>query len=471
MPETVNISAKIDGARCTVIGLGISNIPLIDYLLSKNAAKITVCDKNKSVPDSEHISRFAKAGVEFVCGDNYLDGIEADIIFRSPGVRPWEDGIKKACDNGAILSSEMELFFELCPCRIIAVTGSDGKTTTTTLINLLLTEEFKKSGDTRHVFVGGNIGAPLLPRLEQMKHDDIAVVELSSFQLYTMKRSPDIAVITNLAPNHLDWHSDFEDYCQAKYNIFAHDNCKKLITNAANGTTSRLGAVCKAPITWFSSDKDKTPDNCYTVDSGEIVHICKSHKEPILKVSDIKIKGKHNIENYMAAIAALEGIVCTDTVKRVATSFGGVEHRIEFVREIGGVKYYNSSIDSSPSRTIAALNSFDEPLTVICCGRDKHVPFFEMADELCIKADTVILTGELAPQLKEAISVSKNYSQGHPSVIEAKDLAHAVALAKNHTPQHHSVLLSPGGTSFDCYKNFEERGRHFKELVNALDKE
>ncbi len=466
MPEQIKVSSRIGGASCAVIGLGISNIPLVDYLISHGAEKIKVHDRNAPDTTQEHIQRFLAAGVEFICGEHYLDKIDADIIFRSPGVRPWEHGIADACGRGATLTSEMELFFELCPCPIIAITGSDGKTTTTTLTHLLLKREFERTDADRAVFVGGNIGQPLLPRICEIRERDIVVVELSSFQLYTMKKSPEIAVITNLSPNHLDWHTDLDDYYTAKHNIFKANDCKRLITNHDNEVTSKLSDICRVPISWFSHEKHDTPDGIsYFEKDGYITRRQNGTDTPILKISDIKIRGRHNIENYMAAIAATDTLVSPDTVGEVAREFGGVEHRIEFVREINGVKYYNSSIDSSPSRSIAALRSFDEPLVVICCGRDKHVPFGDMADELCKRADTVVLWGELAEQLYSAITSSPKYKENSPKLLRAKDMEEAVKLAQDEAKAPQSVLLSPGGTSFDAYKNFEMRGKHFKQIV------
>lgn len=470
MPVYSEIHNRICGASCAVIGLGISNIPLVDYLLSHGAKSITVRDKNQQSDSLKHIRRFKEAGVNFKCGDDYLKELNEDILFRSPGIRPWEKEISEACQRGALLSSEMELFFELCPCKIIGITGSDGKTTTTTLTSLIAKEEFSKSDFKRNVFVGGNIGTPLISAVDKMTENDLAIVELSSFQLYTMKKSPDVAVITNLSPNHLDWHVDFDDYCEAKYNIFSGKSCKLLVTNADNKVTSNLASICPAPISWFSSgkSKDELPDNCYFVENGIIKHKSGKISDPVLDVSEIKLRGKHNIENFMSAIAALGSLVSKDSIEKVARSFNGVEHRIEFVKEIHGVKYYNSSIDSSPSRTIAAIRSFDERLVVICCGRDKHVPFNEMADELCLRADCVIIFGEIATALKDSLLSSQNYKSNRPLIIETSDLENAVRIAHDRARAPQSVLLSPGGTSFDLYKNFEARGKHFKELVSKL---
>lgn len=475
MSQLLSLLQSPKTKRVTIIGLGISNLPLLDYLLALGGCRITVRDKKQPDFENPRIAAFREAGVAFCCGEGYLDNIEADILFRSPGVRPFEAGIAAAVASGALLTSEMELFFALCPCPILGVTGSDGKTTTTTLLSLLL----RKTG--RRVFVGGNIGEPLLPRLSEMRADDFAVVELSSFQLYTMKQSPSVAVITNLAPNHLDWHPDFTDYCRAKANIFRHPGCRCLITNAENAPAAALAASSEVPVTLFSSAQGAAlSGDAVFEENGMICRRKNGIVSPLLKTADIRIRGRHNVENYMAAIAAateaVESYPAADkaplspsVITEIAASFGGVEHRIEFVRERRGVKYYNSSIDSSPSRTMAALRSFEEPLVVICCGRDKHVPFDEMAGELCRRARAVVLTGELAPQVKAALLASPHYRPGCPEILTASTFDEATLLAAKTAKAPESVLLSPGGTSFDCFPNFEVRGQRFKELIRALD--
>lgn len=474
--KLLNLLHSPESKRVTVIGLGISNLPLVEYLLALGGCQITVRDKKQPDFSNPRIAALRDAGVNFCCGENYLENIEADILFRSPGVRPWEAGIAAAVKAGALLTSEMELFFSLCPCPILGVTGSDGKTTTTTLLSLLL------RGAGRRVFVGGNIGKPLLPHLSEMRAEDFAVVELSSFQLYTMQQSPAVAVITNLAPNHLDWHPDFDDYCRAKANIFRHPGCRCLITNADNAPAAALADSAQAEglsVVRFSSTLGETlPGEALFEKEGVI---CRRHDgavSPLLAVSDIRIRGRHNVENYMAAMAAAaaaleqypagDAALSREVISDIASSFPGVEHRIEFVRERRGVKFYNSSIDSSPSRTIAALRSFEEPLVVICCGRDKHVPFDDMAAELCRRARAVVLTGELAPQVKAALLACRAYRPGHPEIREAASFDEAAALAAETAKPSESVLLSPGGTSFDCFPNFEVRGRRFKDLILAL---
>ncbi len=442
--------------KISVIGLGVSNTPLIKWLLDRGAI-ITARDRKDFQLLPEKVREFANLGVKFICGaDSYLKDIDDEMIFKSPGIRFDLPELREAVKNGAELTSEMELFFELCPSKIIGVTGSDGKTTTTTLIYKCLAAEY---GEDR-VFVGGNIGKPLLPELDKMNKDTFAVVELSSFQLHTMKHSPDISVITNISPNHLDYHKGMEEYILAKKNIYL--NAKKgslVVLNGENEITSSLGKDAPEGVSVRFFLKGTT-----VIEDGYI----KYDGENILKTSDILIPGRHNVENYAGVITALHGIVSDDTIRKIALSFGGVEHRIELVRQLDGVKYYNSSIDSSPTRTTAALNSFTQKLIVICGGYDKHIPFESLAKPLCDKAKTVVLTGATAKKIKEALVSYEGYTEGSPKIIEESEFEKAVIAAKNEAKNGDIVILSPACASFDAFPNFEVRGNTFKNIVNGF---
>ena len=341
---------SLKGKRIAVLGLGVSNRPLVRLLL-EFGCNVTGCDRTPREKLDDEVLELEAMGCELRCGDTYLDGVEADILFRTPGMHPGHPAIQTLVDKGAQVTSEMEVFFEVCPCVSVAVTGSDGKTTTTTLISEML----KAEGKT--VWLGGNIGTPLLPLVRQMQPEDFAVVELSSFQLMDMTRSPHIAVVTNLAPNHLDVHKDMDEYVDAKKNIFRFQNAAdKLVLNADNAITASFignGETC-----FFSRKK---ACNCVQESDGSI----RRNGTVVMHISDILIPGIHNVENYMAAILAVEGLVSDDTIRHVARNFGGVEHRIELVRVKDGVKFYNDSIASSPSRTIAGLRSFSDKVILI----------------------------------------------------------------------------------------------------------
>lgn len=449
-----NLAIDFTDKTCTVLGLGISNLPLIEFLLDRGAT-IIACDQKEADMSDSKISQFLTRGVIFKCGADYLKNIGGDYIFRSPGIRPDLPEIVSAVQKGAILLSEMELFFELCPAKIFAITGSDGKTTTTTLTYRLLEAAAKAEGTGRKVYVGGNIGTPLLPLVDEMTVNDYAVVELSSFQLMTMKKSAQNAAITNITPNHLNWHTDMEEYTVSKYNVY-RNGAKRVVLNADNELTSFLKGKTGAEELTFSLTNDGS-DICEK--DGYIT----VHGENYLKISDIKIPGRFNVANYMCAIGITLGYVSKEQINEVAKTFGGVEHRNEFVREVDGVKYYNSSIDSSPSRTIAALSSYPKKPILICCGRDKHVPFDELAKEILNKAKALVLSGEAKEQIYTAM---QNADCGDFNIIIRDNFADAVNAAHDIAESGDIVLLSPACTSFDAFKNFEERGKRFKEIVN-----
>ena len=445
------------GKRVAVIGLGVSNRPLVDSLLDAGLP-VMVCDKRRREEFNGLVETLERRGMSAVLGPEYLDHLEgADVIFRTPGLRPDAPQIARAVAAGAQLTSEMEAFLDLCPCRIIAVTGSDGKTTTTSIIAGLL----KAAG--YRTFVGGNIGHPLLCQVDDIRPDDMVVLELSSFQLMTVRQSPSIAVVTNLAPNHLDVHSDMDEYVAAKRNIFAHqDACDRLVLNADNEITAGFIKQARGSVTLFSRKK--------AVEGGvylrEKTVMCGGR--PVLTTDDILLPGLHNLENYMAAIAAVDGLVPDEVIRDFARTFGGVEHRIELVRELGGVRYYNDSIASSPSRTIAGLRSFDQKVILIAGGYDKHIPYDVLGPEIITHVKALLLTGDTAGKIKSATIAAPGYAEDGPKIWECADLRQAVERAKELAAPGDVVILSPASASFDRFKNFEERGKVFKDLVNAL---
>ena len=366
--------------KIAVLGLGVSNRPLVRLLL-EFGCRVTGCDRTPREKLDAEVLELEKLGAKLSLGDGYLDGVEANVLFRTPGMHPGNPAIQALRDRGAKVTSEMEVFFEVCPCTLIAVTGSDGKTTTTTLVSEML----KASGKT--VWLGGNIGTPLLPLCRQMKKEDFAVVELSSFQLMDMERSPQRAVITNLAPNHLDIHKDMQEYVDAKKNIFRFQSADgMLVLNADNAITAGFRGNGE---TRFFSRRERT--NCVWEENGVIYR----RGEKLLESREILIPGTHNIENYLAAIALVEGLATDDAVRQVARNFGGVEHRIELVREKDGVRFYNDSIASSPSRTIAGLRSFPEKVILIAGGYDKHIPYDVLGPEICAHVKTLFVNGAI----------------------------------------------------------------------------
>lgn len=441
--------------KVAVIGMGVSNMPLIEKMLDAGL-DVTACDKRTREAFGGQIEQLEQRGLKVCLGPDYLEHLEAsDVIFRTPGMRPDLPQLVHAVENGAELTSEMEVFFQLCPCRIIAVTGSDGKTTTTTIISGIL----KAAG--YRTFVGGNIGHPLLCEVDEIHPDDMVVLELSSFQLMTMKQSASISVVTNLAPNHLDVHKDMGEYVDAKRNIFRHQESEdKLIINADNEITAGFQKEARGEVVTFG--RCKAAD--VTLKDGVIVY----NGRPILNTKDILIPGVHNQENFMAAIAAVDGLVPEEIIVSFAKTFGGVAHRIELVRELDGVRYYNDSIASSPSRTIAGLKSFDQKVILIAGGYDKHIPYDVLGPYIANSVKYLVLTGDTAEKIRAAAENAPDYQVGQPEILMCDDLKEAVDRAHTVAQPGDVVILSPASASFDRFKNFEERGNRFKAFVMEL---
>ena len=442
-----------------VIGIGVSNTPLLELLLAEGI-RVTACDKRSREQMGEQAEHLEQLGCELHLGADYLKDLDADVIFRTPGLRPDVPEIAACVDRGAVLTSEMEVFFEVCPCTIIAVTGSDGKTTTTTIIAELL----KAAG--RRVWVGGNIGHPLLCEADGMLATDYAVLELSSFQLMTMKHSPHIAVVTNLAPNHLDVHRDMAEYVAAKENIFRHQSGEDVaVFNADNDITAEQSRRAPGRARLFSR-QDEVADGVFL--RGEDI-VCRSggHERVVMTTGDIKIPGVHNVENYMAAIAAVDGLVPDEVIRDFAREFGGVEHRIELVRTYRGVRYYNDSIASSPSRTIAGLRSFHEKVILIAGGYDKHIPFDVLGPEIVEHVKLLVLCGATADKIRAAVENAPRYQPGKPEIRDVTPFTAAVEAARDRAQPGDVVTLSPACAAFDQFKNFAERGKFFKSIVNG----
>ncbi len=443
---------NMKGKRVVVLGIGVSNKPLIQMLLSWGAI-VTACDKNDEL--TPELVSLMRMGAKFSLGEKYLDNLDCDLLIRTPGMRPDLPQIQAAKKRGAKITSEMELFFDLCPCKIIGVTGSDGKTTTSTLIYNLL----KKEGYTVHL--GGNIGIPLLPKIESIEKGQYAVVELSSFQLQTMKKSPHISVVTNVSPNHLDIHKSMEEYIEAKKNIFLHQTkTGRLVINADNEITAAFGEEAPGNVVSFSRQVETA---AVSLQNGKIY----MEDTPIVDTEEIILPGMHNVENYMAAIAAVQKLVKPATIRKVAKSFAGVEHRIEYVREVDGVKFYNDSIASSPTRARAGLHSFEQKVILIAGGYDKRIPFDQFGHDIKARVKRLYLIGATASKIKDAVLRAYDGRKPLPIFIY-RTLEQAVKEAYMGAEAGDIVILSPACASFDMFKNFEERGKRYKELVKSL---
>ena len=448
---------SIQGKTVTFCGIGRSHMPLI-RLFQEKGALVSARDKRSLEELGDNGKALQEWGVQLILGENYLEDLREDIIFRTPGMKYHLPQLEAARKRGAAVTSEMEVFFQLCPCKIYAVTGSDGKTTTTSIIAELL----KAQGKTVHL--GGNIGKPLLPEIESIQPEDCAVVELSSFQLISMRESPDVAVVTNLSPNHLDVHKDMQEYIDAKRNILLHQGAfSRTVLNAGNEITASFAPQVRGDCWMF---RRGAPVERGVWCDGETIYV---HGQALLPISQIRIPGWHNVENYMAAIAAVWGDVEPQTIRRVAETFAGVEHRAEFVRELRGVKYYNDSIATSPTRVISGMLSlFPQKILLIAGGYDKHIPFEPLGPAVCEKVKTLILLGDTAQKIQDAVQAAPQYQEGCPEILRVDNMEQAVAAAAAHAQPGDIVSLSPACAAFDLYPNFEVRGRHYKDIVNGL---
>lgn len=459
---------NIKGKSVAVLGIGISNIPAIKYLVSLGA-KVTARDLKNEL--GEECNELKKLDIEFILGEKYLKDLSKyDYILRSPGIKPFKPEIEMAVKNGVILTSEIELLIEFVNCKIIGVTGSDGKTTTTTLIYKFLEEAGYR------VWIGGNIGIPLFSKIDEIKKDDIVVLELSSFQLMTLKKSPNIAVVTNVSPNHLNYHRSYDEYIDAKSNIFMKQlEGSILVLNKDNEFLERyLGYVeknnIKTEIRNFSI-KDTVEKGVFLKGENIVTNIYEDEKI-ICNINEVKLVGMHNIANICAAASAVIHMTGIEAIRKVVTTFIGVEHRMELVKEINSVKWYNDSIGSSPSRTVAGLLSFKNKIILIAGGYDKDIPYDFIGPYILDKVKILILIGNTAPKIEKSVldeAIKRNIKvEDYIKIINLKTLEECVDCAYREAKRDDFVVMSPASASFDMYKNFEERGNHFKSLVEKL---
>lgn len=453
----------VKGKYVAVIGMGVSNTPLIRYLMDLDA-NVTVFDKKTEEElDASLCEEYAIQGVKFSLGENYLENLVGyDIIFRSPSMRPDHPAIEKELDRGAILTSEIEMLIDLCPGKVIGITGSDGKTTTTTLIYKILVEEGYSC------YLGGNIGTPLFARIDEMRPEDIVVLELSSFQLMTLKKSPNISIITNISPNHLDIHKDYQEYIDSKENIFRYQSNKDIVVlNYDNDITREMADRVESKVRFFST-KVKLEDGVI-LDNAMIKISEGKIRKQIMSSEDILLLGAHNVENACTAIAAIYDLVKPSSIVNVLKSFKGVEHRNEFVRELNGVKWYNDSIGSSPTRTIAGLLSFKNKVVLIAGGYDKHLDYTELGKYIVEHVQTLILMGQTKEKIKNA-TLEEIQRRGNVElpIFECDSLEEVVDIAHKNTKSGDIIFFSPASASFDMFKNFMERGNKYKELVERL---
>ena len=445
----------IKGKKVGVVGIGVSNIPLIRFLVQLGA-EVSAFDQRTIENLSKEVLEFGTE-IKLYLGEDYLMNLHnLDMVFKTPGMRFDNPYLQSVKEEGAIITSEMDEFLKYCPGRTIGVTGSDGKTTTTTIIGEIL----KKSG--YKVYVGGNIGAPLFSKIEEIREQDMVVLELSSFQLMTMTVSPEIALITNLTPNHLDIHKDMEEYIDAKKNIFRYqDENDLLILNEDNEITKGFATEANGKVEFFSSKKEN--EDAYYNDGSLYLRY-----ERIIDLKEMRVKGIHNAENFLGAFLAVEDYVTKDVMRHLALEFPGVKHRCQFIRELDGVSYYNDSIASSPTRTIASIKSLEKKVNVILGGYDKNLDFTPLAEEGHAYLKNIILVGDTKYKIKEVFNHLSETKEIHIPMFIAETFEDAVLLLKSISKDGDIAILSPACASFDMFKNFEVRGDRFIELVNGF---
>ena len=449
---------ELRGKKVAFIGAGVSHKQLIE-IFAKKGAVVTLCDKKELEGFGEYAETLKELNINLSLGENYLEGLKnQDLIMRTPGFEFFTKELQDEIKGGTEVASEMELFFRLCPCKIYAVTGSDGKTTTTSLIAKMLEESGKK------VYLGGNIGRALLPLAEEVEENDVAVVELSSFQLISMKQSPDVAVVTNVTPNHLDHHKDMQEYIDAKRNIliWQNENCKAVL-GYENDVSKGMEADVKGSVRFFTR-LSKIDNGAFIDDAGYLT----LDGRQIVHQSEVALRGLHNLENLLAAFAAVEGDVADEIMAKVAREFKGVEHRIEPVRTLNGVQWFNDSIATSPTRVIAGLKAFPQKICIIAGGYDKNIPYEPLAKPVLDHVKLLVVMGQTGPKIEKVVSEHPDFASSGLKILHAETMEQAVQLMYENTVEGDIVSLSPASAAFDLYPNFEYRGRHYKELVNKL---
>ena len=452
----------VKNRKVAVIGLGVSNLPLLDYLHEKGSIVTVFDDRNSEKISKEAIEKINHYEFETSFGENSLDKLVGfDLIFRSPSCMPTKKELVEEERRGAIVTSEIEMLMEMAPCKVIGVTGSDGKTTTTSLIY----EIVKNAGYNTHL--GGNIGIPLFTKLKDIEAEDVIVLELSSFQLMNMNISPDISVITNITPNHLNIHASYEEYIDAKKNIFKNQKEDGIVVlNYDNELTRNCKPEANGKVIYFSS-KEKL-ENGIIVDN-DVIKECEDRlRKHIINTKDIHLRGMHNYENVAATIAATKSFIDIDTIVDAIKKFKGVEHRIEFIRELDGVKWYNDSIGTSPTRTIAGLNSFDEDIILIAGGYDKHLDYEPIAKPIVDNVKGLILIGQTSEKIYDAVTKELEKQNKELDIYQCNEFEQIVEVARKIAKPGQVVLFSPASASFDLFENFAQRGNKFKELVNDL---
>jgi len=447
--------------KVAVIGAGVEGLSSAAYLISKGANVALLDKKSEEQFGTGQIKEIRKLPIKLVLGKDYLSDFSSfELIFRSPGVRPDLPQLVDAKKRGTIITSQTKLFFDLCPAPIVGITGTKGKGTTASLIFEIL----KKAG--KDAYLGGNIGVPPLQFIDKLKRDSIVLLELSSFQLMDLEKSPHIAVVLMITSEHLDWHKDIEEYTKSKEPIVRYQNENDFVViNKDFPSSLKLGDISRAKRYYFSI-KETVERGSY-IDKGFVVSVIDGWTT-IVRADEVKIPGEHNLQNIVAAVA-VAGIleIPPEITHQAVISFKGLPHRLEFVREIGKVKFYNDSASTTPETAIAAIKAFKEPKIVILGGSGKQSDFTEMAKTILTNnIKVMILIGEEVKRIKEAINAAGKFSG---TVVEGlKTMQEIVEKAENLSKPGDVVILSPACASFDMFNNYPDRGDQFKDAVKNL---
>ena len=453
----------IKNKKIAVIGVGVSNIPLIDYLFEKKA-KVTIFDDREEEKISKDIfDKIKKYKFDYYFGKRNLDNLHGfEVIFRSPSCLPTKPELVREKERGAVVTTEIEQLIKMAPCKVIGITGSDGKTTTTTL-----TAKILENGGY-NVYLGGNIGIPLFTKLKEIKPEDIIVLELSSFQLMDMEVSPDISAITNITPNHLNVHKDYQEYIDAKKNIYKHQKSTGiLVLNADNELTNSCQNDANGDVILFSSKQRL--DYGYIVEDGIIKECNDGIRRHLISQDEIKLKGIHNLQNICTALALTKDLVSTEKALNTIKEFSGVKHRLELVRVLNGVEWYNDSASTSPTRGISALNSFNKEIVLIAGGADKNLDYTPLGIKIVEKVKSLILIGQTASKIYEAVKIEEEKQNKKVDIHMCETFKQSLELAKRIAKPGQIVLFSPASTSFDMFKDMYDRGDKFRKEVNDFE--
>jgi len=451
---------KYKNKKILIVGFEVEGKATFDFL-KQNGIVADIADRLSEDDFHKRNTELKGSDINIILGDKYLDNIsDYDIVFRTPGLSPLNEKLVEARGKGTDIKSQIKLFMELCPCQIIGVTGTKGKGTTSSLIYEIL------KGSRRDVYLGGNIGVPAISFIDQLSQDSIVVLELSSFQLMDLEKSPNVGVVLGITSEHLDYHKDRNEYVEAKQSIVQYQGVDDFAVVNIDYETSRSFKDITKAQTFEISTAHEVEMGCYVNKNDDIILSSGGKEEKIASFDELQLRGKHNLENVCAAVSAayLTG-ADLDAIRKGVKSFKGLEHRLEFVAEVKGVKYYNDSFATTPETTIAAVKAFHESIILIAGGSEKGSDYTEMGKAIAGKVKTVFLIGNTAGEIKEKILVVNPNADIQEGFTDMDELMQRV---KGAAKEGDVVILSPGCASFGLFENYKQRGELFKKAVRNI---